>query len=289
MYTITPSGQYSIVALANASDPRGLIADTSNNLFTLDYGANSLMKMNIIPASTTLSGSSTGYAFATTGSQPATFSTDASGNFYVQNKGDSTISKITPYGSLHFLVRLPGQMTAPQVDLSGNLYALDLAGPAIKKFNAAGVQQTSTSLPANVSVSTPVVPRPMAIDTDGSVILPYDTNPNGGGSIYSVPNAILSLSPSGTLANTSLGLPSNYLSSAARLFNFRAGAFGKILGYDSGVVSLTLTTTSSSGSSTSSVATTTINTAVAGTYVKHYTVTDSSGNKTTVYRTITVH
>ncbi|MFM7319374.1 MAG: NHL repeat-containing protein [bacterium] len=127
--------------------------------------------------------------FTTTNvNNPQGLAFDASGNLYVANNGDSTISKFGPgaalLGTISTNLSSPGALA---IDPSGNVYARGLGG-TISKFNSAGAFQSSITGPSsglatdtagNLYASDYISSTITKFNTSGSAVLTINTGLNG--------------------------------------------------------------------------------------------------------------
>jgi sugar lactone lactonase YvrE len=148
---------------AQFSAPWGLAADTSGNVYVADMGNAVIRKISSGGAVTTLAGSAgatgttDGTGSAARFNAPQAVATDASGNVYVADTGNSVIRKITPAGVVTTLAGTAGaagttdgtgaaaRFDHPQgvvTDASGNVYVADSGNYAVRKIDPAGVVTT---------------------------------------------------------------------------------------------------------------------------------------------------
>ncbi|AYL95827.1 MBG domain-containing protein [Mucilaginibacter celer] len=121
---------------ASFSQPSGIVADASGNLYVTDAGSYLIRKITTAGVVTTfagsgVSGSADGTGTAASFNFPEQISIDGSGNLYVAD-GYSTIRKITPAGVVS---TLPYSFNSPfgvTVDKSGNIYVSDFSNQIFK-------------------------------------------------------------------------------------------------------------------------------------------------------------
>jgi sugar lactone lactonase YvrE/predicted esterase len=152
--------------------PAGIAADAAGNLYVADAASNTIRKITIAGAVSTLAGSA-GVAGSQDGTgsaglqsaqfnQPGGVAIDGSGNVYVADTGNATIRKITPAGAVSTLAGSPtsrgsqdgagGNATFNQpggiaVDGAGNLYVADSFNATIRKITSTGVVTTLAGSP----------------------------------------------------------------------------------------------------------------------------------------------
>jgi gliding motility-associated-like protein len=138
---------------ATFSDPFGLVADVSGNIYVSEYGSNLVRKVDLTTGNVS--------TFASGFNKPKGMTIDAAGNIYVADEGSNSIKKITPAGIVTTLST--GTLTAPSdvaIDKAGNLYIANTAiganNGSIKKIAPDG---TVTTVLSGVSV-------PRVLETD---------------------------------------------------------------------------------------------------------------------------
>ena len=175
----------------------------------LVLGRNYIFKVAAVNSSGV--GVASGYAYASTsttqatytvGASPSTMVLDSSGNVYVANSGEPTITKITSKGVVSKFATVAENPTAMVFDSAGNLYVANSGsdniskvtpagvstifatvddGPSALIFDSAGNLYSSNSLAATISKITPagVVSTFAALPTNS-----YDLAIDGQGNIY---------------------------------------------------------------------------------------------------------
>jgi streptogramin lyase len=169
VFTYLPVGTVSTISLTGAVTslltPTGVVRDASGNLFVCDRDNHRIVKITPAGVTSVFAGGSVGFANGTGGAaqfnQPYCITLDASGNFYVGDRINHAIRKITPAGAVTTLAgngtpgNVNGTGNAAQfneplgitVDAAGNVYVADYINGALKKVTPAGVVTTLMLIP----------------------------------------------------------------------------------------------------------------------------------------------
>jgi sugar lactone lactonase YvrE len=188
---------------ARFSMPIGLAVDAGENVYVADFGSNTIRKITVDQAVTTLagtaslSGSADGTGASARFNWPWGVAVDRSGNVYVTDRGNETIRRITSTGVVSTFAGSVGQPgsadgTGPAarfnkpnglaVDGSGNVYVADWGNSTIRKITPAGVVSTlagTAGQPGSVdgTGTAALFSRPAGLTLDGSGII-YVTDSN---------------------------------------------------------------------------------------------------------------
>jgi hypothetical protein len=187
-------------AAARFAYPRGIGTDLSGNVYVADSGNYTVRKITPAGVVTTLAGTA-GLLGSNDGTGPTArfgfptgVATDASGNVYVADYGNSTIRKITPSGVVTTLAGTSGvsgsadgtgtaaQFNGPRgigTDPSGNVYVADRNNQTVRKITAAGVVTTlagaalqAGSADGNGSAARFNSPDAIAVDAAFNIYVP---------------------------------------------------------------------------------------------------------------------
>jgi sugar lactone lactonase YvrE len=175
VFTYLPIGTVNTINLTGAvtslTTPTGVVRDASGNLFVCDRDNHRIVKITPSGASTVFAGGSIGFANGTGGAaqfnQPYCIAMDAAGNFYVGDRINHAIRKITSAGAV---TTLAGNGTAGNtngtggaaqfneplgitVDAAGNVYVADYINGALRKVTPAGVVTTLMLIPSIFGVT----------------------------------------------------------------------------------------------------------------------------------------
>jgi streptogramin lyase len=167
------------------SNPAGLVADSSGNLFVADYNIGTIRKITPDGTVTTYAGQTAhvghldGPVANATFCSPYGVAADAQGNLYVSDTYNYVIRKITPAGVVSTVAGTAGvrgsangtgaaaQFALPQgiaIDASGNLYVADYLNRAVREITPAGVVTT-------FAVGFQAQPIGVAVDASGNVYM----------------------------------------------------------------------------------------------------------------------
>jgi hypothetical protein len=157
--TFTISG-----AASTLNHPSGIVRDATGNYFVCDRDNHRILKITSAGVATVFAGGTMGFTNGTGTAaqfnQPYAIAMDGSGNFYVGDRINHAIRKITPAG---VVTTLAGNGTAGNVDgtgtaarfnepigvaadAAGNVFVADYINNAIKKVTPAGVVTTIYNL-----------------------------------------------------------------------------------------------------------------------------------------------
>lgn len=166
-FTYLGYGSVSTMALSgitNLSFPIGIVRDPSGNLFLCDRDNHRILKITPSGTSTVFAGGTMGMLDGTGAAarfnQPYAITMDAAGNFYVGDRMNHAIRKITPAGVVTTLAGngSPGFVNGTggaasfyeplgvTADAAGNIYVADYINSALRKITPAGVVTTLTSV-----------------------------------------------------------------------------------------------------------------------------------------------
>jgi sugar lactone lactonase YvrE len=227
-FTYLPIGTVTTTTLTGAvtslARPSGIVRDASGNFFVCDRDNHRIVKITSAGAATVFAGGTMGFTNATGAAaqfnQPYAITMDAAGNFYVGDRINNAIRKITSAG---VVTTLAGNGTAGNAngtgsaatfneplgvaaDAAGNVYVADYINSSLRKVTPAGVVTTLTSVPNIFGV---------AVDATGNVYCAeygnHQVSKYSSANVYSVIAGI-----AGTSGNT------DAIGSVAR-FNFPAG------------------------------------------------------------------
>ncbi|MDB6167757.1 MAG: hypothetical protein JWM88_621 [Verrucomicrobia bacterium] len=148
---------------ARFNHPTGVAVDSTGNVYVTDSTNNTLRKISLTGAVTTVAGvaGAAGSADGTAGqalfNNPTGVAVDAAGNIFVADTGNSTIRRVSAGGAVTTVAGLPGiaglrngagmdawfnQPKALALDASGNLYVADTGNAAIRKIDSSGAVTT---------------------------------------------------------------------------------------------------------------------------------------------------
>jgi sugar lactone lactonase YvrE len=150
-------------ANARFNNPKGLAADSSDNLYVTDTNNHTIRTITPAGAVTTVAGfpgtkgASDGVAASARFTSPSSVAIDGSGNLYIVDTGNATIRKLTTTGVVSTIAGLSGvsgsaegtgnavRLTTPYgiaVDSAGNVLIADSGNNAIRKGVATGAAGT---------------------------------------------------------------------------------------------------------------------------------------------------
>jgi hypothetical protein len=143
--------------LASGADARAIAIDASGNLYTANYGNNTVSK--ITPDGTLIE------AWANVSNRPTSIAIDANGNVYTANSIRNSVSKITPAGTVtQEWVRL-GFSTAKRIVIgaNGNIYTANFSNTVSKITPDGTMTEAWASLPNTIGFNE------IAVDANGDV------------------------------------------------------------------------------------------------------------------------
>jgi sugar lactone lactonase YvrE len=173
--------------------PRGLVVDSSGNVYVADSYNQRIRKITPDGTVTTLAGSGDqGYAdgigTAASFDTPEGIAVDSTGNLYVADSGNNRIRKITPNGTVTTLagsghgyadgIGTAASFNYPRgvvVDSSGNVYVADVNNARIRKITSQGIVSTFAGsgnygfADGNGTEAKFSFPSAVAVDTSGYV------------------------------------------------------------------------------------------------------------------------
>lgn len=169
VFMYLPLGTVSTLSLTGAvtslNRPSGIVRDAAGNLFVCDRDNHRIVKITPAGVTSVFAGGSVGFANGTGGAaqfnQPYCITMDASGNFYVGDRINHAIRKISPAGAVTTLAgngvagNTNGTGNAAQfneplgvtVDAAGNVYVADYINGALRKVTPSGVVTTLLPIP----------------------------------------------------------------------------------------------------------------------------------------------
>ncbi len=176
VFTYQGNGTVSTITLTGAATslnlPIGIIRDASDNLFVCDRDNHRIVKITPAGLTSVFAGGTMGFTngigTAAQFNQPYSIAMDASGNFYVGDRINNAIRKITAAG---VVTTLAGNGTAGNadgtgsaarfneplgvtVDGAGNVYVADYINNALRKITPTGVVTTLLSVTSLFGVTS---------------------------------------------------------------------------------------------------------------------------------------
>jgi sugar lactone lactonase YvrE len=113
---------------AQFNTPSGIAADTAGNVFVADTANNAIRQISPAGSVTTVAGGASGFTDGTNTAarfnQPDGVAVDAAGSLYVADSGNSTVRKVTPYGTNWVVSTLAGLPELPGSSDGTNFNAL---------------------------------------------------------------------------------------------------------------------------------------------------------------------
>ncbi len=162
-------GDGGLATSAILNSPRGVMVDSSGNLYIADSGNNRVRKVGTNGIINTIAGNGTtgtvgmvgdgGPAINASLSVPVGMALDSSGNLYIADSGENLIRKVTTNGNISSIagngengyspgdenLAIYAELNQPEglaVDGSGNVYFSDTGNEVIREVTAAGVIST---------------------------------------------------------------------------------------------------------------------------------------------------
>jgi sugar lactone lactonase YvrE len=123
----------SITLSATGQTPYGISIDSAGNIYTANYGDNTVTKITPAGVPTTL---------GPTGNGPSAITIDSAGNIYTANRLSRTVTKITPAGVLTTLGSTGNAPWGITVDSAGNVYTTNLGNDNVTKITPLGSSST---------------------------------------------------------------------------------------------------------------------------------------------------
>lgn len=166
-FTYQGTGTVSTMPLSgitNLNFPSGIVRDASGYLFLCDRDNHRILKIAPDGTSTVFAGSTMGFVNGTGTAakfnQPYSITIDGSGNFYVSDRINHAIRKITPAGVVSTVAgsgsagnangtgaaAMFNEPLGITTDAAGNIYVADYINSALRKVTPAGVVTTLTSV-----------------------------------------------------------------------------------------------------------------------------------------------
>jgi len=152
-------------AATNLNHPSGIVKDASGNLYVCDRDNHRILKITPAGVTSVFAGGTMGFVNGTGASaqfnQPYCITMDGAGNFYVGDRINHAIRKITAAGVVTTLAGngSPGNANGTggaamfneplgvAADAAGNVYVADYINGALRKVTPAGVVTTLTGVP----------------------------------------------------------------------------------------------------------------------------------------------
>jgi sugar lactone lactonase YvrE len=168
VFTYHGNGTVSSITLTGAvtslNHPSGIVKDASGNLFVCDRDNHRIVKITSAGVASVFAGGTMGFTNGTGTAaqfnQPYTITMDIAGNFYVGDRINHAVRKITPAavvttlagnGSAGFVngtgsAAMFNEPLGLTTDAAGNVYVADYINSALRKITPAGIVTTLTSV-----------------------------------------------------------------------------------------------------------------------------------------------
>lgn len=205
----TGTGSFNGDGTATGSElfrPAGVALDGSGNLYIADKSNNRVRKVAGGTMSTVAGIGTAGYSgdgSAATSAQldqPYGVAVDSGGNFYIADRLNNVVRKVTAGGTISTVAVTLGPLTQPfgvAVDSAGNLYIADTGNSVIRKVNTVGVISTVAGV-----VVTPGYTGDNGPATSAQLNQPFGVAVDSSGNLYVADtsnNVIRKVSTSGTI------------------------------------------------------------------------------------------
>ncbi|MFZ6654071.1 hypothetical protein [Undibacterium sp. TJN19] len=183
---------------------KGLVIDTSGNLYIADTGNHIIRKMTPQGVVTTIAGkagqagSADGMSSTARFKFPAGLAIDTKNNLYIADVANSTIRKITPEGQVSTVAGSPGQFAWADgqgasakfnrpmgitINAAGELFVTDMINYCIRKISPNGVVSTIAGQPGKQGLRDGTgiqaqfgVAKDIAVDADGVLYVADESN-----------------------------------------------------------------------------------------------------------------
>ena len=163
----TPPADYSLVVTYSSggiSAPKGIAADSNGNVWTANSGNNTATEIDALGVTST---DTTGYLSGASGysagplSTPSAVAIDASGNAWLTNAGNNTVTQISSSGATG-TVFSGGNMSSPSsiaIDASSNIWIANQGNGSITQISSAGALSNYTGAGINAPTAIAINPK----------------------------------------------------------------------------------------------------------------------------------